>query len=168
MTSTPTIDADRVHALNRLIREKTGRVDSGPEHAAAPRKNLWLQVPAAVGDRTVRKPRRTARSRRTTQGPATGAAARTGGMAQRIRRLLTLLLSAALLLATAATAVDLLILESSAPGQEGPARASALERAAVAAPVSSLDVDVRDLRSENQRLRQRLRDLDKRLQVEAR
>ncbi|MEQ8515410.1 MAG: hypothetical protein RIC38_07385 [Chromatocurvus sp.] len=167
MTASPTIDADRVHALNRLIREKTGRVDSGPEHAAAPRKNLWLQVPAAGGDRTVRKPRRPARSRRTTPAPDTGAAVK-GDVAQRIRRLLTLLLSAALLLATAATAVDLLTPESRAPGQEGPARVPAFKRAAVAVPVSALEVNVRDLRSENQRLRERLRELDRRLRVKGR
>lgn len=160
MNASATIDADRVQALNRLIREKTGRADHGTEPVPAPRKNLWLQVPPAVGDRPVRRRTRPARRSARLRVSAPGAR-REGAVGQRIRRLLTLLLSAALLLTTAATAVDLLTTEQSAflPQSAAPA----LERTTVASPVTGRNREVRDLRNENRRLRERLRALDRRL-----
>ncbi len=160
MNASTTIDADRVQALNRLIREKTGRADQGAEPVAAPRKNLWLQVPPAAGDRPVRTPRRPVR-RAAATGTSAPVAGRGSTAGHRIRRLLTLVLSAALLLATAATAVDLLTAEHSAQLQKMPA--PTLERTTVTLPVTGRDREVRDLRSENQRLRERLRALDRRL-----
>lgn len=167
MTAPATVDADRVHALNRLIREKTGRVESGPEHVVSARKNLWLQVPPVEIGSTSSQSWHARRRQRAPLAPDNGAT-RDGAIAKRVRRLLTLLLSAALLLATAATAVDLLNTESRVADPVQTVPGPALQRAAVAAPVTALDMKVRDLRNENQKLRERLRDLERRLRSEAR
>src|SRR6056297_1547185 len=98
MSAPAAIDADRVDALNRLIREKTGRPDIAMKPDAARRKNLWLQIPAV--DSPPRKNR--APGPRASAGQKRAAGDTPADLARRFRQPLTLLLSAALLLTTAA------------------------------------------------------------------
>ena len=180
MTAPSTIDPDQVNALNRLIREKTGRLDGGPERerTAAPRKNLWLQMPPTPrGTRPQTRARaaRPGRSASTTHRDRS--TAETGHRGKQIRQGLTLLLGAALLVATvatAATALDLLSLETGAPAttpttqttQTTPDPALSTPAGGLQPPANNaLAEEISQLRHENARLRERLQTLDSSLQT---
>lgn len=162
MTAPATIDAGRVQALSRLIREKTGRVETDAAPGFSQRKNLWLQLPPAE-PRSGK--RRAGGGRRAASRGAAGNASPTR-LATRIRRPLSLLLSAVVLLATAATAVDLFTAQGSltqhaiieAPG--APART-------LPEPSLTPGVEASALQQENQRLRERLQALERALAGEA-
>lgn len=167
MTAYSTIDPDQVNALNRLIREKTGRLDGGPQRIAAPRKNLWLQMPPATRGTQLHKPHRvngSARSPITSHSSAS--TAQSGDRGKRVRQVLTLLLGAALLVATAATALDLLSLETGAPTPTTADPAPSAPRGSLQSPANgALAEEIGHLRNENARLRERLQALESTLQT---
>ncbi|MFN2288308.1 MAG: hypothetical protein ABR578_08250 [Chromatocurvus sp.] len=177
MSASSTIDPDQVTALNRLIREKTGRLDGGPEREriAAPRKNLWLQMPPATrGKRPHSRARADGPGRSASTTRRNRSTAETGHRGKQVRQGLTLLLGTALLVATvatAATALDLLSLETGAPTTT-PTTPTTPDPALSAPPGrlqppadTALAEQISQLRHENARLRKRLQTLDSSLQA---